>query len=180
MEDVSDADILFIEDNRETSFVHQSSLKDSDFRPVFVANIPEARTAMKRMKPRLVVLDRLIDEKDCLYYIDELKAGGYLGPVLVVSVVDDEQSPIDAGATAFLAKPVPPFTLLNTVRELIEGTRSKTVFLVDDDEVTRYLVGGALTKAGYRILEAHGGRDAMRIIQCEAPMRLFSTSRCRT
>ena len=34
--------ILFVEDNRETSFVHQSALKNSDYRAVFVANIPEA------------------------------------------------------------------------------------------------------------------------------------------
>jgi len=52
---------------------------------------------------------------------------------------------------------------------LVEGAPSKTILLVDDDEVTRYLVGGALTKAGYRILEAHGGREALRIIQKDAP-----------
>jgi signal transduction histidine kinase/DNA-binding response OmpR family regulator len=161
--------ILFIEDNRETSFVHQSALKNSDYRAIFVANIPEARIAMKQIKPRLVVLDRLIDEKDCLYYIDELRSQGYGGPVLVVSVVDDAESAQNAGASAFLAKPVPPFTLLNTVRELIEDIPSKKILLVDDDEVTRYLVGGSLAKVGYRILEAHGGREAVKLILSENP-----------
>jgi signal transduction histidine kinase/DNA-binding response OmpR family regulator len=161
--------ILFVEDNRETSFVHQSALKNSDYQAVFVANIPEARIAMKQIKPRLVVLDRLIDEKDCLYYIDELKSQGYNGPVLVVSVVDDAKSALNAGASAFLAKPVPPFTLLNMVRELIENIPSKKILLVDDDEVARYLVGGALAKVGYRILEAHGGREAVKLILSENP-----------
>jgi signal transduction histidine kinase/DNA-binding response OmpR family regulator len=161
--------ILFIEDNRETSFVHQSALKNSEYRAIFVANIPEARIAMKQIEPRLVVLDRLIDEKDCLYYIDELRSQGYKGPVLVVSVVDDAESALNAGASAFLAKPVPPFTLLNTVRELIEDIPSKKILLVDDDEVTRYLVGGALAKVGYRILEAHGGREAVKLILTENP-----------
>ena len=161
--------ILFVEDNRETSFVHQSALKSSDYRAVFVTNIPEARIAMKQIKPRLVVLDRLIDEKDCLYYIDELRSQGYSGPVLVVSVVDDAESALNAGASAFLAKPVPPFTLLNAVRELIEEIPSKKILLVDDDEVTRYLVGGSLAKAGYRILEAHGGREAVKLILSENP-----------
>jgi signal transduction histidine kinase/DNA-binding response OmpR family regulator len=169
IEEGSGPAILFVEDNRETSFVHQSALKDSDYRTFFVANIPEARIAMKQIKPRLVVLDRLIDEKDSLYYIKELRNLGYSGPVLVVSVVDDPQSATNAGATAFLAKPVPPFTLLNTVRELIENSPSKKILLVDDDEVTRYLVGGALAKAGYRILEAHGGREAVRLILTDNP-----------
>ena len=161
--------VLFIEDNQETRFVHQSSLKDADYRTVFVSNLPDARLMMKQIQPALVVLDRLIDQQDCLYFIDELRSHGYVGPVLVVSVIDDQTSAIKAGANAFLAKPVPPFTLLNSVRELIEGTPSHTVLIVDDDEVTRYLVGGALAKAGYRILEAYGGREAMKIIRNEIP-----------
>jgi DNA-binding response OmpR family regulator len=163
----SGSTVLFIEDNRETSFVHQAALKNSEYKSLFVTNLPAARLAMQQIKPLLVVLDRLIEEKDCLYYIEELRSQGYAGPVLVVSVVDDPKSAVDAGASAFLAKPVPPFTLLTAIRELIEGTPSKTILLVDDDEVTRYLVGGALVTAGYRILEAHGGREALRIIQRE-------------
>lgn len=160
--------ILFVEDNRETSFVHQSSMKNSTYRTTFVANIHEARQAMKRLHPNLVVLDRLIDQKDCLYFIEEIRSKGYNGPVLVVSVVNDEKSAIEAGATKFLPKPVPPFTLLNTVRELIEDRPLKTVLLVDDDEITRYLVGGELVKAGYRILEARGGREALHMMEREA------------
>lgn len=161
--------ILFIEDNRETSFVHQSSLRPANYRTVFVANVHEARSAMKLIKPALIVLDRLIDQKDCLYYIEELRSQEYSGPILVVSVIDDAASALRAGADAFLAKPVPPFTLLNTVRELIEGTPSKKVLLVDDDEVSRYLVGGALSQLGYTILEAHGGRQAVKMVCSESP-----------
>ena len=161
--------ILFIEDNPETTFVHQSALKNSPYRVVFAANIPESRAAMKQIKPILVVLDRLIDEKDCLYFIDELRSQGYTGPTLVVSVVDDPESALKAGATAFLAKPVAPFTLLNTVRELVEGGPSKKVLLVDDDEVSRYLVGGLLARAGYRVLEARGGREAVDMVRMEPP-----------
>src|SRR5262249_5243491 len=69
------------------------------------------------------------------------------------------------GAAAFLPKPVVPFTLLSTVQELIEGQSAKTLLLVDDDEVTRYLLGEALSKLGYRVLEARNGREAIRTIK---------------
>lgn len=161
--------VLFVEDNPETCFVHESALRNSSYKSVFVTNLPDARVAMKQMTPALIVLDRLLEQKDCLHYIEELSSQGYAGPVLVVSVVDDAKAALDAGASAFLAKPVPPFTLLNTIRELIEGMPSKTVLLVDDDEVTRYLVGGSLAKAGYKIIEAHGGREAIRLIQNDVP-----------
>lgn len=164
-----DSVVLFVEDNPETSFVHQSSMKGAHYKTFFVTTVPEAREAMQLFTPKLVVLDRLIEERDCLYYIEELRSHDYSGPVLVLSVVDDAKSALDAGATKFLAKPVAPFTLLSTVRELVEGQPSKTILLVDDDEVSRYLLGGELARLGYRIQEAHGGREAMRQMEKEKP-----------
>src|SRR6185437_8341713 len=87
----------------------------------------------------------------------------------VLSVVDDPKAAMSAGADSFLAKPVPPFTLLNTVRKLVEGANVKTVLLADDDEVTRYLLGETLAKLGFRILEAHNGREAIQIAKDYIP-----------
>ena len=78
--------ILFVEDNQETSFVHESLLKTSNYRLVFAANVPEARAIMKTSTPDLVALDRFMDGQDCLFYIHEMKANGYAGPVLVISI----------------------------------------------------------------------------------------------
>ncbi len=67
----------------------------------------------------MIVLDRFIDGEDCLFFIQELRNTGYAGPVVVVSVVDDEQAALGAGADKFLAKPVAPFKLASTLRELL-------------------------------------------------------------
>src|ERR1700721_1158755 len=93
-----------------------------------------------------------------------MKANGYAGPVVVISVVDDEKSALGAGADRFLSKPVAPFKLASTFRELIDGHTSNSILLVDDDEVTRYLLGEALTKLGYNVLEAQNGREAIEAI----------------
>jgi CheY-like chemotaxis protein len=168
-----DATVLFIEDNRETIFVLESSMKNSNYNLIFAHNLVEARGVMKEVNPEIVVLDRLIDQHDALHYITELKAQGYAGPILVVSVVDDAEAALDAGAVAFLAKPVPPFTLMNTIRELVEGRISKSILLAEDDEVTRYLLGENLTRIGFRIFEARNGREAIRIVREEAPNAVF-------
>jgi signal transduction histidine kinase/CheY-like chemotaxis protein len=157
--------ILFIEDNIDTSFVHAASLRTSNYNLVFALNIPEARAAIKTCNPTVVALDRFIDGKDSLYYIEELKATGYVGPVVVISVIDDEQSAFRAGANAFLAKPVPPFKLESTLHVLLGGKKISTILLADDDEVTRYLLGEALTKLGYKIVEARNGREAIQIME---------------
>ena len=157
--------ILFVEDNLETSFVHESSLKTTNYSLSFDRNIPEARAVMRTMTPSIVALDRFIDGEDTLFYIQELKSAGYAGPVVVISVVDDEQAAIGAGADRFLTKPVPPFKLASTLRELLEGQASQTVLLADDDEVTRYLLGEALTRLGYDVIEARDGREAIQMME---------------
>jgi CheY-like chemotaxis protein len=165
--------ILFIEDNPETSFVHEVSMRNTNYQLVFAANLPEARAIMRTSVPAAVALDRFLDEKDCLFYIQEMKAQGYSGPIVVISVVDDSQAATDAGADAFLAKPITPSILANTFRELIEGQASRSVLLVDDDEVTRYVLGEALAKLNYRILEAPSGRQAINMAKSHTPTVIF-------
>jgi signal transduction histidine kinase/CheY-like chemotaxis protein len=165
--------ILFVEDNQETSFVHASMLKTSNYRLIFAANVPEARAVMKTSNPDLVALDRFIDEKDSLFYIQEMKANGYAGPVVVVSIVDDPQAALVAGADRFLAKPVAAYKLATTFRELLDGHSSNTVLLADDDEVTRYLLGEALTQLGYNVVEARNGREAVDIMGSHKPAGVF-------
>jgi CheY-like chemotaxis protein len=157
--------VLFIEDNRETSFVHETSLKATNYRLAFAHNIPEARAAMRTAMPDIVSLDRFIDGEDSLYYIGELRNSGYSGPIIVISVIDDEQAAIGSGANAFLTKPVAPFRLQNALRELLEGETSNAVLLADDDEVSRYLLGEALTKLGYKVVEATNGGEAIQIME---------------
>jgi signal transduction histidine kinase/DNA-binding response OmpR family regulator len=156
--------VLFVEDNRETIFVYETSLKTSNYRLSFAMNIPEARAAIRSSQPTIVVLDRFIDGEDSLYYIEELRTNGYSGPIIVISVIDDKQAAIAAGADAFLAKPVAPFRIQSILREILEG-HTNTVLLADDDEVTRYLLGEALTKLGYKVVEAQNGREAVQIIE---------------
>ena len=161
--------VLFIEDNRETIFVLESSLKNTKYHLIFAPTIPEARIAMKRIKPALVVLDRLIEKEDCLFFISELRSIDYTGPILVVSVVDEPQVALDAGASLFLPKPVPPFTLVNGIRQLIDGDTARTILLSDDDEVTRYLMGEVLAGMGFRILEARNGRESIHMASAYHP-----------
>jgi signal transduction histidine kinase/CheY-like chemotaxis protein len=158
--------ILFVEDSPETRFVHESSLKTTNFKLLFAQNIPEARAVLRNSSPALIALDRYLDGEDSLFYIRELKENGYSGPIVVISVVDEAQAALGAGADRFLAKPVAPFKLASTFHELLDRqTTSKPVLLADDDEVSRYLLAEALTRLGYSVVEARGGREAIQIMK---------------
>jgi CheY-like chemotaxis protein len=45
--------------------------------------------------------------------------------------------------------------------------------IVDDDEVSRYLLKGALAHSGYRLLEAHGGREGLRLARENKPRAII-------
>jgi chemotaxis response regulator CheB len=62
-------------------------LNASKYNLFFALNIPEARAMMRTCTPDVVSLDRFIDGQDALSYIQELKNGGFKGPILVISVI---------------------------------------------------------------------------------------------
>jgi signal transduction histidine kinase/CheY-like chemotaxis protein len=154
--------VLFVEDNPETIYVHQSALSKSNYQLSFAANLHEARVNIRNRKPDLVALDRIIEGEDCLFFIEEMRTMGFAGPVVVVSVVDDAQAALAAGASRFLSKPVGPFRLESTLQELLRGYASQKILLADDDEVTRYLLAESLTKLGFHVVEAQNGREAIQ------------------
>ncbi|MGA2848202.1 MAG: ATP-binding protein [Terracidiphilus sp.] len=171
--DKSGPTVLFIEDNPETSFVHEASLKSSSYNLRFARNIPEARAMMRTYPPDVVSLDRYIDGQDELIFIQELKESGFKGPILVISVIDESGPALSAGADSFLAKPVTPFKLTSTLHMLLEGRLVQTILLADDDEVSRYLMGEALSKLGFNIVEAQNGRDALSMIKSHSLNGIF-------
>lgn len=154
--------ILFVEDNPETIYVHQSALSKSNFRLSFASNLHEARANIRKRMPELIALDRIIEGEDCLFFIEELRSSGFSGPVVVISVVDDAQAALAAGASRFLSKPVGPFRLESTLHELLQGYASHKILLADDDEVTRYLLAESLTNMGFHVVEAQNGREAIQ------------------
>ena len=105
-----------------------------------------------------------MDGQDVFFYIQEMKANGYAGPVVVISIVDDRSRRSAPGRISFSPSLSARFKLESTLRELLKGHASNKMLLADDDEVTRYLLGEALTKLGYNMVEARNGREAMQIL----------------
>ena len=76
---------------------------------VLARSLHEAREAVERAAPELVVLDRRLPDGDGLDYLPELKAQLPGTPVVMVTAHGDIQSAVDAiraGAADYVAKPV--------------------------------------------------------------------------
>ncbi len=165
--------VLLVEDNLETRFIHEAALRSSAVSLQFARNLVEARTLVAANLPDVVVLDRMLDGTDSLHYIAELRGAGFHRPVVVVSVVRDEESAVRAGATAFLTKPVEPGVLAETVGRLLRPTTAKPLLLVDDDEINRYVLREALLPFGMALVEARSGREALSLASTQAFAAIF-------
>jgi PAS domain S-box-containing protein len=82
------------------------------------------------------------------------------------------------GGLAFLQKPFTPVVLRNKVREVLDTPRrhAATVLLVDDDAGPRKILREALEEAGYMVLEASDGKQALELAaERGSPVHLLLT-----
>ena len=101
--------ILLVDDDRGFSSLAQAALAREGHPVVLARSLHEAREAVERAAPELVVLDRRLPDGDGLDYLPELRAQLPGTPVVMVTAHGDIQSAVDAiraGASDYVAKPV--------------------------------------------------------------------------
>jgi signal transduction histidine kinase/DNA-binding response OmpR family regulator len=167
--------VLIIEDNSETAFVYSRYLSNAGFQTHAVSAIDQAKNVLARLKPAVVILDILLRSETSWDFLRELKAKpDYQNvPVLVMSVVDDEHKVYGLGANAFLTKPFAPDRLIAEVVQLTSESARSKVLMIDDSEVSRYLLRGIFPDYQFEIFEAREGREGVRMAKELRPDIIF-------
>jgi len=163
--------ILVVEDNAEALFIYEKYLKNTRFQVVPARNLKEARNALVEFKATAVILDVLLEGEHSWDLLQEIKNDPKTAhiPVFVVTVVDNKDKAIALGADAFHAKPLERTWLIHKL-EALEDRRSKLkVLLVDDDEVSRYVVKNMFSAVALDLYEVDEGEEALRIAQVHKP-----------
>jgi CheY-like chemotaxis protein len=168
--DASKLPVLVVEDNREALFVYEKYLKSTEFQVVPAQDLKEARRALEEFKPIAIVLDVLLQGEHSWQLLQELKQNPSTNkiPVFVVTVVENEGKAMALGATAFHAKPIDRGWLIAQLQAILAREHG-SILIVDDDEISRYLVKGVLGGKGYRLLEARGGTEGLKLAKETSP-----------
>jgi|YelNatPaOPRAMG01_1025707.scaffolds.fasta_scaffold00008_22 CheY-like chemotaxis protein len=89
----------------------------------FVTSGQELVETARRHPPDLIILEILLPEKDGLQVCRELRKEARLAgvPVLVFSMLEMQDRALQAGATAFLKKPLRKSQMLLTIEQLLSG-----------------------------------------------------------
>lgn len=165
--------VLVVEDNREVLFVYEKYVKHSGFQIIPARTTKEARAVLQEIRPVAILLDVLLESESTWELLTELKESPATRtiPVYVVTVVENLKKALALGADAFHMKPLQREWLLEKLNEAARR-RGKTVLIVDDDEISRYLVKGALAPAGFALLEATGGREGLALARERQPQAI--------
>jgi len=168
--DASKLPVLVVEDNREALFIYEKYLKGTEFQAIPAQDLREARKALQAFKPIAIVLDILLRGEHSWQFLQELRENPATEdiPVFVITVVENEKKAVALGATGFHAKPIERGWLLNQLLTATSRELGK-ILIVDDDEISRYLVKGLLANRGYRLLEAPGGNEGLRMARESRP-----------
>jgi signal transduction histidine kinase/CheY-like chemotaxis protein len=163
--------ILILEDNPADAFAVERILASSRYQAIATRSVAEARRALQHLQPAAAILDVVLLGDESWRFLIELKQGVIAGniPVLVASSSPDERKAINLGADEFMAKPADPEKLLRMLDRLTGYNSVTRVLVVDDEEVSRYLVRQLLPRGTYDVREAATGIEGLAQLRDEPP-----------
>jgi PAS domain S-box-containing protein len=156
--------ILVVEDDDATRRMISRRLKEAGFRTVEAGGGAQAISAARELRPSVITLDMVMPSVDGWTVLAALRDDPRTRdiPVVVASIVEDQEMAMNLGAADYVPKPFPVDDLLGAVERLLAGGSAR-VLVVDDHEETLELVRRSLTAAGMVVQVAGGGREALAL-----------------
>lgn len=167
--------VLVVEDNPESLFVYDKYLKGTGYQVLPARTLKEAHDWLRRVRPVAVLLDILLESENTWAFLGELRAQPSYRtlPIVVVTMVENEKRALAVGADAYRIKPVERDWLLATLARLIEERPTEKLLVIDDDEVSRYLLRGLLADTRFVLLEASNVHEGLLLAREEKPRAIF-------
>ncbi|TMD90112.1 MAG: response regulator [Chloroflexi bacterium] len=167
--------VLIVEDDPPASELLSRQLGRAGFRTEVVRSGSEVMSRARQRKPAAITLDILLPGIDGWEVLTRLKDDETTSsiPVIVISVVDNPELAIALGAVDYFVKPVPARELIGRLRRFkigVNGSGAKTqVLVVDDERANRDWLKEVLEPAGFGVISAVGGREAIELARARRP-----------
>jgi len=161
--------VLYLEDDLESAKIFEALLRKSEFQPILASNVAQAEAWRSRHTPAAIVADVYLGAEPIWQYIGRLRETCPQIPIVVTSAYADPLAALKRGANAFLPKPLEAATLLGELRRLTAQVGTRRILLVDDNEVSRYILREILDQPWLQIDEVSNGADALAAIDETPP-----------
>lgn len=159
--------VLVVDDEAPARDLINRLLTREGFLVIGAANGEEALRLARDLHPAVITLDVMMPGMDGWAVLSGLKTDPQLRdiPVIMISVLDEQNLSKSLGASAYLTKPVERAQLTELMAKYCPGAKPWSVLLVDDDNELREFMKHTLEKEGWEVSEAENGRVAITKLQ---------------
>lgn len=169
-----DATILVIDDDPDARTLLERYAQDLGYRVVGVSSGNRGIELARSIRPSLITLDLCMPEVNGFDVLRVLREDPELRhiPVVVCSIIGEENRASLVGAVEILDKPVNPKALsqlIQTYTDPHSNLRPSTVLIVDDDPTSRELLTAILQDWGVQTLCAANGEEGLKAIEAQRP-----------
>ncbi|MBN70106.1 MAG: hypothetical protein CME32_12615 [Gimesia sp.] len=160
---------LIVDDNEDAHHVLSEVFKKHGYRTINAFNGEQALSLTKEYHPDIITLDVLMDEMDGWEVLAELKKDSATEdiPVIMVTVVPENEKGCILGAEGFVSKPIKPSLLSSVILKYNQNQENGKILIVDDDKASRGDIRRMLESKGWAVSEAQNGMDALNILKEE-------------
>jgi signal transduction histidine kinase/DNA-binding response OmpR family regulator len=163
--------VLVIDDDPDARLLIEINLKKAGYR---VLAAPDGETGLRMIKehhPEVVLLDILMPKIDGWTVLTTLKTDPDVAhiPVIISSVVDNQNLGFSLGAADYLIKPIQKDQLFRVMDKYRKKEHIKKILLIDDEADNRDMIFRLLKPEGYQITAAENGQIALATLSREMP-----------
>jgi CheY-like chemotaxis protein len=164
--------ILAIDDDPQIISLYERYLEPKGFQVVGLTDPSKTRERAEQLKPFAITLDIMMPGYDGWQVLTDLKSSPETRdvPVIICSIVEDEDKGFSLGAADYLVKPILEEDLLNALDRLNGDGSIREVLVIDDDPNDLRLLGKMISEQGkYRAVLAEGGPAGWSTISSKPP-----------
>jgi PAS domain S-box-containing protein len=165
--------VLVVEDDPTARELLSHYLVERGYSVIHAGTAAEAMESARRLQPAAISLDILLPDEPGLKLLTRLRADPLTKdiPVVVVSIIDDRESGLNAGAAAWLVKPVQRQQFIEALDLLVPAgdNRRRVALVVDDDPEAVELATDVLRGRGFEVLQAFGGSEGLALAIHHSP-----------
>jgi PAS domain S-box-containing protein len=160
--------VLVVEDDTTGRELLAHYLVENGYAVAYAGTGAEAFELARRLKPAAISLDILLPDVHGLDLLRRLHAEPETKniPAIVVSITDDRDLGLSAGAAAWLVKPVNRGQFIEALDRVMpngNGAGNKLALVVDDDADAVELATDVLRQRGFEVIQAFGGSDGLAL-----------------
>ena len=164
--------ILAIDDDPQIIKLYERYLEPKGFQVIGLSDPAKARERVEQLQPFAITLDIMMPGYDGWQVLTDLKSSPDTRdiPVVVCSIVEEEEKGFSLGAADYLVKPIHEDDLLAALDRLNGDGSIREVLVIDDDPNDLRLLGKMLSEQGkYKAILAEGGPAGWNSIKLKTP-----------